>query len=442
MSSIPAPLEIPLLRESAAFVSRLVAAARAHGDSRWRLHRRINWSHRYGHAFYAAESERFSADGDGYLAGRVPPPAPLEDVFRQRLSWKELAAVTLKVLAHRTFAVIGRRRWRQLGALGPRAFRKCYVDDIELVFDPAEPGVMRAVYPFPLSVRRQWRYLKSIRSRGIAFAFAGHAYGWGDWLRLAWRRDRESLARLEARSQIVHAREVAALGVGTVQVSDEFNLGSLEFSRTLARLGVHVVNSAHGVGKYLPAHAYREFWVLTRKQQQYYVPLIDCRYALRTLNDQQGGTGATTRTEPDGQAHAHIVLLSQCFPGLTPLVGVNEAAIIERLASAFGSRADMTLYFKPHPTQGECPPPPGFVTLPSLAHVNSRPGTVFISQYSTCQIDPSFKGRKLLVRRGLIHPEICFDDEDNILSLDELVQTLQAWFPTAARRLAPQERVA
>ena len=100
---------------------------------------------------------------------------------------------------------------------------------------------------------------------------------------------------------------------------------------------------------------------------------------------------------------------------------------------------DLAAGWGPVPTQGLRPPPVGFRTVAKLGEVNGRPGTVFVSQFSTCQIDPTFKGRKYLVRGGLVHPEIAFDKDQPILDLDGLVaeiRNLAADQPWAAERQA------
>ena len=51
--------EIPLLRESATFSSRLLEATARFADRRYHYHRRVNWSYRYGATFYAREAECF-----------------------------------------------------------------------------------------------------------------------------------------------------------------------------------------------------------------------------------------------------------------------------------------------------------------------------------------------------------------------------------------------
>jgi hypothetical protein len=417
-----ADVEIPLLKESVAYAARLARAARALGETRYTTHRRINWSHRYADDFYAAEAAIFLRDCDRYLAGELAGSAPLEDVFCKPLTSSALTAITVKVIAHRAFALAGMLQARLPGALRAKTYRKCYVDDIELVFEPDAPDTLRAVYPFPLSVRRQIRYLQRLRQERRRFRFAGHRYFLVDLLRLWWRRDLRSLMRLEARAQLAHAREIAKWGFSRVEMSDEFNLGSLEFARILDRLGIETINSAHGVGKYLPVHAYREFITLTKVQQRYYIAALPCRYKIGALNDRSPASGPTHLAA----GRVQLVLLSQTFPGLTGMVRENEIDIIESLAQEFAMHPAVELLFKPHPTQGDRAPPSGFDRLDSLAAVNGRPGTLFVSQFSTCQIDPNFKGRKVLVRGRLVYPEIAFDEGEPIMTIDELVASIKA----------------
>jgi hypothetical protein len=422
--------EIPLLRESSAFVRRLAAAARQFGDSQYRFYRRVNWSHRFASAFYAEEAALFLRDDASYLAGRAPPPAPLADVFGQRLSVREVLNMLLKVLAHWGFAILGTGSRRVVSRHGVRVYRKCYVDDIELVFDPAEPAVLRAVYPFPLNLSRQLRYLRTLRRRRLLFVFAGNPYLPVDVWRLLRQRTVGSMMRLEARAAVLHAKQVSRWGLQTVQLSDEFNLGSLDFARTLARGGARVVNSAHGVGKYLPAHAYQEFDVLTGKQQEYYLATRPCEYRRRHLNDLAPAQGERDTAGP--RRSTRLVFLSQTFPGLTGVVKDNEDRVVQRLHREFGAEPRVELHYKPHPTNDSPRAPNGFRMLRSIDAVNGRAGTMYVSQFSTCQIDPTFKGRKVLVRGHLIHPEISFDDDQEILTLEALVASVRSELLLAA----------
>lgn len=426
-------MDIPLLKESVAYSARLARAARARSEHSYAMHRRINWSHRYADGFYASEAAAFIADSDAYIADALDTVSPLEDVYRMRLTGAMLRAVALKTVAHWLFAMAGKAQGWLPWAFRASVYRKCYVDDIELVFDPEAADTLRAIYPFPLSLKRQLRYLRRLLHERRRFRLAGHGYMIRDVLHVLARRDIRSVMRLEARAQLRHARAIARGGYRRIEMSDEFNLGSLEFARMLRRAGVSHINRAHGVGKYLPVHAYEHFTTLTDLQEDFYIAVLPCRYERNLLND-----AAPLRGLPASEAGGKIslVVLSQTFPGLEGAVRDQELNIVHRLASEFADEPMVELHFKPHPTQGLRPPPPGFRALTNLGDVNGRSGTVFVSQFSTCQIDPTFKGRKYLVRGGLVHPEIAFDKNQPILDLDGLVAEIRA---LAAARPAAAE---
>lgn len=408
------PLEIPLLRESAAFARRLVEGARTFGQPRYHFHRRVNWSYRYSETFYARESRLFQAGPASYLQGQATEAPDLDDVYTRPLRGKQVLTVVAKVLAHRLFAGLGRLADQGLRRDGIGIYRKAYVDDIELVFDPRQTSVVRAVYPFPINVKRQLRYLRFLHAKEHRFKLAGNPYAAGDFWQFLRQRNVRSLMRLESRAQVRHAREVAALGVHTVQLSDEFDIGSLDFARTLARHALDVVNSAHGVGKYFPVHAYQCFQVLTLRQRDYYLATRACDYPLRLLNDStsSAGTVAVATASTAGLEHepiVRLVFLSQAFAGISPIVTESEVELMALLGSAFAADPMVQLMYKPHPNAGTASAPRGFERLVSLNAVNGRTSTLFASFFSTCQIDPAFKGRKVLIRSHLIFPEIAFD---------------------------------
>jgi hypothetical protein len=337
--------------------------------------------------------------------------------------------VLLKVIVHHVFRILGKLYGALVRSRGERIYRKCYVDDIELVFDPNQTGVVRAVYPFPLSVRRQLRYLRYLRDGRYSFRLAGVPYGFRDLVVFALRRDVGSLRRLETRAQIRHAREVALGGFGLIQLSDEFDMGSLDLTRMLCRCGVKVVNSAHGVGKYLPIHAYPTFLVLTNRQIDYYRAIRFCNYTIRSLNVRPPSAGA--RISTSSPSRVNLVFLGQTFGGISRIIADAEAEIVTRLRGEFAGAAGLCLLYKPHPTAAHLPAPTGFEKLSDASTVNGLSETIFVSMFSTCQIDPNFVGRKLLVRTHLIRPEIAFDDTEDIVDLNKLIQLVRSLNPHA-----------
>lgn len=421
-----------MLRQSSAYVQRLMKACRRLGDSRYAFHRRVNWSYRYGADFYQAEATHFSRDPTAYVAGPSKPEPWIDDIYAQRLTGRQVLSIVLKVFAHWIFRALGRPTGTGRREDRFTTYRKAYVDDIELVFDPEELSVHRGVYPFPVSVRRQLRYLKHLRAKGYPWTLEGNSYGGHDFIRFLGRRNIDALRRLESRAQVRGAMALARRGFRKVQLSDEFDIGSLDFSRTLLRCGIAVVNSAHGVGKYLPVHAYQEFHVLTGRQQEYYLATLPCRYQRRTLNVKaphvhgQGRPGS----QAEDTAVDFVFLSGQSSRGIgETFLARNEARAVGRLAQEFADETFMRLLYRPHPNNHHPVAPSGFQLLSELGAVNGRANTVFASYSSTCQIDPAFVGRKVLIRGEYLHPEVWFDDTEEMVDLDELISLLRRTRP-------------
>lgn len=409
-------IEIPLLRESATYARRLFQAAQSFAESRYHFHRRINWSYRYSEIYYSHESTLFQAMPDAYIRGDVSTEPQLDDVYTKHLNGKQTFTVVMKVIAHTLFALVGRLADYGVRRAKVGIYRKAYVDDIELVYDPVQPSVVRAVYPFPINLKRQLRYLRFLHREGYHFKLAGNPYGMRDFIRFLRQRSVRALMRMESRAQVRHARDVSSLGVHTVQLSDEFDIGSLDFVRTLSRFGVSAVNSAHGVGKYFPVHAYKTFFVLTKRQINYYLPSRDCSYHLRLLNNPVEVINPKA-PEPG----IDLIFLSQSFGGGDNLINYNERLVVHSLQRDLTSDKNIRLHYKPHPNHPNPQPPPGFSLLKEITCINGFPGTVFLSLFSTCQIDPKFKGKKILIRSKLIYPEISFDETEEIVDIDALI---------------------
>jgi len=119
-----------------------------------------------------------------------------------------------------------------------------------------------------------------------------------------------------------------------------------------------------------------------------------------------------------------LVYLSQSFANVAFIIAKNEQVATSMIASSLESRTEVDLLFKPHPTEINRPPPKGFKHLKNLGSVNGLPGTIFVSQFSTCQIDPNFQGEKYLLKGELIFPEISFDETENILTVKQLVDLI------------------
>ena len=416
MTAVP---DIPMLRGARPYVRRLTDEARKFGDSTYRFYQRVNWSYRYSDEFYRGEALCFLEGPEAYLGGSASRSPVLEDVFARKLSKRQLVNGVLKVLAHWLFRALGFWMDSLIRRKGPSIYRRGYVEDIEMAFDPEQPGVVRGIYPFPLGLPRQLRYIRHLIRKGYLFKLNGNAYSPADFIHFLRRRNIASLLRLEARAQLRQARSILRLGVNTIQISDEYDLGSLEFSRYLDRHRVRVINSAHGIGKYLPFHCYREFEIISERQREYYVPIRPCTYTFRRLNDL---TPVVPAAEGEGQAN--IVLLGQASEG-EDFIEENENRLLAILGGNFSGRDGVRLFYKPHPRRKVSLPSPGLERLQDVGRVNGQPDTLFMSFFSTCQIDPNFKGTKILVGTETIRPEIYFDETETIVPMDQLVPFIE-----------------
>lgn len=410
-------IEIPLLRESRSFVVRLAEAVNNHGGGKYKLALRINWSYRSSSYYYNREAEIFTANPDAYIQGNADVEPRVEDVFTNRIGNKDLLKIGLKVVVHWLFLGLGSLSWKQILNDNDRILRKGYVDDIELVFDPDADGVLRLIFPFPLGFRRQRRYLRRLMSEGRRFMLCGNAYGFTDFCRVVATRRIGAVQRLETRAQLRLGQRLSRLAARKMEMSDEFDIGSLDFCRTLHRAGFEIVNSAHGVGKYLPVHAFDHFYILTEQQQAYYTPLRPCRYALRSLN---AAPVAVPEVNPNDPVNA--VILGQAGPHVSPFVRDAETELLRRADAELGVRPGIRLYYKPHPNNADpAGGYPNIALLTDLKGINAHPKTVFCSFFSTCQVDPAFQGEKFLLSAPMIYPQIAFDPDEPIMSVDEFI---------------------
>lgn len=410
--------EVPLLRESSIFVSRLCDAAGLFDDSKFQFARRVNWSHKYSDRYYQDECTLFLQAPDKYLCGAAEHRTQLEDVFRKRIGRSATLRVLVKALLHRGFGWIGavqRFTWRT-GLT--KIYRKAYVDDIELVFDDTELSD-RFVYPFPISIKRQFRYLLWLIRTNRRFCLAGHDYSLKDLANFIRVRNIDALLRLESRAQLRHARRMLSLGYRKFELSDEFDLGSLEFCRFLSRGSVTIENGAHGIGKYLPFHKYQIFRTVTERQIAYYRAVGPCHYEKTVLK--------INRPDPDKHIqnqHCSVIFVSQIFDGISPLVQEAEAELLPTLVKVVGTIGLARLFYRPHPNETKIKAPDGFIRSSMFEDYGPVRTRIFLSLFSTTHIDPNFQGDSYLIQTQYIRPDIGFDEDGKILTVSELTERL------------------
>lgn len=183
------------------------------------------------------------------------------------ISWRHVVLLFAKALLHRLFRLLARR------AEGGDTLVRAWVEVSAAIYpDEVRQGQV-LVYPFAMNVMRQLRFLRWCRLEGIRASLAGMPYSLAAITAGLLRRQPNDLllAQAEMRANAFHAQELLARRPRQLLTSDEFETASLAMYQPLLAAGVHVVNSAHGVGNYCPHIAYSEFRVLTAAQSNFYV---------------------------------------------------------------------------------------------------------------------------------------------------------------------------
>lgn len=414
----------PLITESIAYVRRLEQGALVYGESRYRLARRVNWSHRYATEFVERESDLFKQDPDAYLRIPTSPEPVVEDVFARKVATSKVLEMVLKVAAHWAFAFLGffLRLFERGGPI--LIYRKCYVDDVEAIFDPLEPGVLRAIFPFPLSAPRQLRYIRSLARAGHRFRLYGYPYSLGDMARFLVRRDIRSLERLERRAQIRLGRSVRRMAeLKQIQLSDEFDVCSIDFVGAARRPGLLTTNRAHGSGKYYPFHGYDEFYILTQRQKQYYRAVRPCRYIGGGFDSHQGSGSRGDQQLPKNRVL--FVFVSQTSSRAGAYLEQYEEEVLDGLSREFKDVDGIELTIKPHPNRTAELRAPGFRTLSNLSEIKETDDAIFVCFCSTSYLDKAFRGERYLLQYDILRPQICYDNEADVFTMDTLVAYLR-----------------
>lgn len=397
-----------LFIESVQYIRSLVSGLGQGNYSAYRRRLLVNTHYKFDSLFYDSQKQQFLANPDGYMLGNSS--ATLTDnIISRNVPTSILIRTLLKAVSHIAFRFIGQIQSVISTKKTYRIIRKSYVEDVEALFDI--DCDLRIVYPFPLSIQRQIKYIKFIRDNKFDYRLDGLDYSIYDILKFLAKPTVLNFVRLEIRASIRTAlAHNLKLDPDIVQSSDEYDFGAPYYTRIMNRLGVQTHNSAHGVGKYLPNTQYSHFDCLTDAQIEYYRVLQpQTKYCVRaiTRNAQKFAT-CVTRTS--------IVFLGQAINNdFFPFDEENQViCIMKNLAKKFSSNYDF--YYKPHPNYaldsndiGQLKLVDGLISGPSELIYQ-------FSFFSTCFIDDNFIGTKFLVSSRYIKPQFCFGEK--IFSVD------------------------
>jgi hypothetical protein len=406
----------PLFYESLKYAKKLEAKFSSLGYSRYNIANKTNFHIKFDKQYFNMEGEIFVKLKSKYLEEAVldEPVFSLNLMYRnvgRRLFFKTL----FKVIVHLFFISIGKVQLLFFqGKNSNVVLRKCYVEDVEALFD--NECTLRAIYPFPLSVKRQLKYFLYLKRRNKKFFLDGVRYNLMDVLKFIRNPVYNNLLRLESRGNILLARQhLKSLNLLSVQMSDEYDFGSIYYSRILNRSKIMNFNSAHGAGKYLPFTNYTQFDCLTVSQIEYYSTFNPGKYQLRKMSENAQDVALMANK-------VTIVFLGQSS-GNNVYVDDAESRILDTLSILIKEFfVDVDFIYKPHPNNQSSmiKIDPCLKVLRSGIVDGSDKDIVQFSLFSTCQIDPNFIGYKFLVETDYIKPAIIFGKDFEIINILDL----------------------
>lgn len=317
--------------------------------------------------------------------------------------------VVVKAVSHRLFRLAGMlagSRWRACNTIV-----RSWVDvTLELVDIRIEDcGIL--VYPFPLNVRRQLRYLKQLKQNGYRFRLAGMPYSITRVLLWAIRPDDERIAAIEVTAARRHAEEIQKrYSPSQVLTTEEFEAGTFALGSELRSRGIRVTNMAHGVGKYSPYVSFDEFHVFNDMQESYYRQFGDVdRYCLYPREVRCWGM----------RNIGTLVLVDQLVWRDGSLLNQLQDKIVSILCNV-AERTGLNVAVKLHPNS-QLSPDGRNTAVEYTTHRHWADGAaMYLSVYSTAYLTFEENGPTLLVGNDCIDPRIVFGNDADAIHVDDL----------------------
>lgn len=413
-------MSIPVLDQSFIFayrIDRLVKEEFCY--SRLRSKKLVNFLHKYDSNLFEQESIIFTKDPKSY-ENTIDLAFKKDSLtYFKKASYGLVLKVTLKFFVHRLFRWAGFFQMLGHDRNQITVLRKAYVEDVESLFDVSD-NVIRFVYPFPLNIKRQIRYIKALRLNNDKYFFSGLPYSFYYLIRFMFRRSYDDLQKLETRAQLQHAMEICKLKkLRLVQCSEEYDFGSVDYSLYMQKKGVSVHNCAHGIGKYLPYHFYSVFDVLTASQKKYYKHFSKSDCTIKNISKNSNDYISFDDKKV-------ITLLGQSSQNVSSLIYDSEIKILEILNDLAKVNKSVIFLYKKHPNSnlsyGD-----RYSNINNTKSLVEADSLLQISLYSTCQIDPNFLGEKILIETYLIKPSLAYGNQEPIVLIDNLFSYVQNW---------------
>lgn len=177
-----------------------------------------------------------------------------------------LILLLAKAAAHRFFRLISSR------PVADDVLVRGWVEVTSKMYENEMRRGVVLIYPFALNIFRQLKFIAYCKKNKLRYQLAGIPYPVIKIIKqfLARVPSDRILMQAEIVANRAHAKELSSRKPAVVFTSDEYETGAFLLYEELVASGVHIVNTAHGVGQYCPYICYTEFRVISDSQSGFY----------------------------------------------------------------------------------------------------------------------------------------------------------------------------
>lgn len=300
---------------------------------------------------------------------------------------------------------------------------KSWVEVSEKIYRKEIPDAQVLIYPFPIKIYRQLKYILTKIKKSEKFGFMGIPYQISPILKAFSTKNLDyHVTAFEYVGAIRHADYyIKNSKVKKIFTTEEFEAGSYAFSKKLVQNQIHITNTCHGLSVYSPFVSYSKFVLFNRKQQDLY-SVFNGFMDFKLMH-------AGTQKKENIKA-SKFIFIDQ---GKLKNFGLHyEANLRERVLSILnkvGEKEGTRIHIKSHPNtkRGEIKRLQAkYRFLPIIKDLEQLDeDIVFITLYSTAYYDFGKLGSFLFIKDDLFDPTLFFGPEINTVHVSELKNRIE-----------------
>lgn len=352
---------------------------------------------------------------------------------------KHIITFLIKSLSHRLFRIFSK------GLPDDSIVVRGWVDVTESMYMEELKFSRLRIFPFPLGIKRQLKFIKKCKKNGLDYDLSGLPYSVFPAVKAIFNshgRD-QAIASMEIMANQKYAIELLKSNVSEIYTSDEFEVGAVAMYELLIHAGVKVTNTAHGVGVYCPYVAYTDFIGFTHSQISFY--LNNNKTIRGRCRSNQNSEIPLRKAEEAKDLPLAFVLMHQNFLDYGLVADADAMSLVAQKISDISIKLNIPFFIKLHPNS----PPSKSKELErvfrgklilNFSSINEyRP--IFITINSTSFFDTMEFGPTLVYSGPSFFPEIYYGKDFIGFGLNDLEKKISAlikpedWYYAVVNRI-------